>query len=136
MLLKSKTFPLLVTLTILVYCLVSSHAYIVRRDLATGTQAVANFNNLGGKITFTKLDTGGTGLNGQFTKGITDSNPKNYVLQIGDLSSIFSDINIQVTPPGTDPFTPAFPVLFDDFVGKTILVQHSGQTIDQATFTL
>ncbi|CAG8634706.1 284_t:CDS:1, partial [Paraglomus brasilianum] len=124
------------TLTILLYCLVSSHAYIVRRDLATGTQAVANFNNLGGKITFTKLDTGGTGLNGQFTKGITDSNPKNYVLQIGDLSFPFPDIRIQVTPPGTAVFTPAFPVLFDNFVGDQVLVQHNNQTIDSATITV
>ncbi|RHZ80286.1 hypothetical protein Glove_137g56 [Diversispora epigaea] len=136
MLLKSKTFPFLVTLSILVFYLVSSHAYLVRRDLATGTKIVTNFNNLGGSITFTKLDTGGTGLDGRFTKGITDSIAKNYVLKIDQLDFAFPNIRIRVTPPGTDTFTPAFPVLFDSFVGKQVQVLHNNQVIDQATITL
>ena len=133
---KSKTFHFLVTLTILIYCLVYSHAYIVRRDLPTGTKALATFNNLGGSITFTKLDTGGTSLNGQFTKGITESNPKNCALQIGELTFTFFDLNIQITPPGTDVFTPAFPVLFDNFVGDLVQVQQNNQTIDQANIVV
>uniref|UniRef100_A0A1D1XJ05 Adhesin P1 n=1 Tax=Anthurium amnicola TaxID=1678845 RepID=A0A1D1XJ05_9ARAE len=137
MLLKNKTFSFLVTLSILVFYLVSSHAYFVPRELATGSNAVAVLSNLGGQITFTKLDSGGTGLNGQFTKGITDSNSDNYSLEIGDgISDTFTNFNIQIKTPGTLLFTPAFPVLFDNFIGLQVIIKHNGQTIDQATINL
>ncbi|CAG8514979.1 8712_t:CDS:10 [Diversispora eburnea] len=134
---KSKPFSFLITLSILVFFLVSSHAYFIRRDLATGTKIITTFNNLGGSLTFTKLDTGGTGVNGQFTKGITDSNPRNYVLKIGDgVEDTFLTFGIQITPPGTNSFTLGFPVLFDSFVGKSVLIEHNGQIIDQSTITV
>jgi len=52
--------------------------------------AVAIFNNLRGKILSENLN----------TKGITDSNPANYVLQIDQvsISGTFRDDNIQVRP--------------------------------------
>ncbi|CAG8451276.1 2455_t:CDS:1 [Ambispora gerdemannii] len=119
MMLKSTTLTSLVTLSLLVIFLTFSHA----TPVPCSPVGVAKFDILGGQIKFTQVDATNVQIEGQLTRGITDTNAELYHALIGNsIDLTFAQLCVVITPPGTNPFKSVIPGNVTSLIDQTLTI--------------
>ncbi|KAF0434156.1 hypothetical protein F8M41_004928 [Gigaspora margarita] len=118
-------------ITLFAFIFTYLHATPVRR--AGSKSAVAVLKKLNGTVKIEQLDKSDISVSGVFNKGFDDKNPDIYFIDFDGSILVFSDLNITIVPPGTDPWNVTYPGDVNDVLDTLFTVTKHNKVIDQAT---